>query len=76
MLFERKFSKMTDDIRLNINDWWNGKANNLPPAPWTYPEPSGGYDANNNPKCSDVDNAVTLQYFEDTNTLVMRFKLF
>ena len=46
-------SKMTDDIRLTINDWWNGKADKLPPAPWTYPEPSGGYDANENPKFGD-----------------------
>ncbi|MFW6277236.1 MAG: LamG-like jellyroll fold domain-containing protein [Prolixibacteraceae bacterium] len=50
--------RMTDDIRLTINDWWNGKANNLPPAPWSYPEPTGGYDANENPKFGD-DQVMT-----------------
>ncbi len=50
--------KMTDDIRLNINDWWGGNDKDLPPAPWTYPAPGGGYDGNGNPIFGD-DQVMT-----------------
>lgn len=37
-------SKMTEDIVMVINDSWDGGSyKELPPAPWTYPTPSGGY---------------------------------
>jgi hypothetical protein len=44
---------MTDDIRLKINDWWEGDASSLPPKPWTYPEPEKGYNSEGAPRFAD-----------------------
>ncbi len=46
-------SKISDDIRITINDWWDGDTSELPPSPWTYPVPDGGYDANGAPVFGD-----------------------
>lgn len=56
-------SKISDDIRLNINDWWRGSANSLPPAPWKYPEPAKGYKSNGDP----VFGAEQLMIFPGKN---------